>query len=94
MKGVNADEVLHEKPTCCILNASAVNTKSLGPHMAQQRLTCASSLSLQVLPCAGNIAFSALYAAFCPINYISLASDANEWATLTLRNISSGLTRG
>lgn len=94
MKGVNADEVLCEKPTCWILNTSPVNTKSLGPHMAQQRLACASCRFLHVLLFAGNTAFNALHAALGPINNIGLDSDASERATETLRNVSSGLTRG
>lgn len=79
MKGVNADEVAHEKPTCCVLNSSAVNTKSLGPLLAQQQhLPRVSSHSLHILLFAENTAFSSLHAALVPINSISLDSDANE----------------
>lgn len=61
------------------MNTSAVNTKSLGPLLAQQQhLACASSGFLLVLSFAENTAFNATHAALGPINNISLSSDANE----------------
>lgn len=79
MKGVNADEAQHEKPTRCILNTCAFNTKSLGPLLAQQQhLPCASSRSMQVLPYGEKHSIQGYTCSFGPINNISFDSDANE----------------
>lgn len=83
MKGVNADEK-KKKPTCCILNSSAVNTKSLGPLLAQQQhlALCLVSLSPSPTIC-GKHSVQCHMCCFGSINNIILDSDANDWGIMS-----------